>query len=272
MKQRSKLLIMIVMLLVATASLTSCSKKYKIIVSTQDLWFGLDASSQTLEITANCKWTITKNDDADWYSLSMVEGKNDATITVTVEALEDADFRGASFVINSPGGHVTRTVFVSQNKLDFDGLLNKVFGVTRLEHWNTDFFGMIIEDSYRDHYYDPFDTLTGYQMWFLANGEGYQRDHHTDTIAWWSFNYEYDVLNQILYISFATIDDSPEDYAPHVLTASDSLFRIFHEYKTDFWERADMRKIATIIPDSTRMEMMRKASKRKAGQPMFLTD
>jgi len=149
-------------LLLAVIGLSGCVKKYTIIIPTNNLWFGLEASSQTFEIKANCDWTIAKNDDAEWYTISQMEGKNDATITITVEALGDADFRGASFVIKSPGGHVRRTVFVSQNKLDFNGLMNKVFGVSSVEHWNTDYYGMMIEDSYKHKEYDPYDTATGY--------------------------------------------------------------------------------------------------------------
>ena len=257
-------------MLVVASGLVGCVKTYKILVDTQNLWFGLEAGSQTLEITANCEWTITKNDDADWYTISTMEGKKDATITITVDELGDADFRGSSFVVRSPGGHVYRTVFISQNKLDFDGMVNKVFGVMEVEHWNTDYYGMIIEDSYRDYLYDPYDTTRGYLMYFAENGKGLQRDHRTDTVAWWAFDYDFDVVNQILNISFETVDGSPESYSPQVLCASDSLYRIFHQYKPNFWERADMRKVGTINPGE-KAEMMRKATKRKGRGPIFET-
>ena len=268
MKKKSTVLIMAALLVVAAAGLMSCVKTYKILVSTQELWFGLEHGTKTLEITANCDWTITKNDNADWYTISTLEGKKDATITITVDALEDADFRGSSFVIKSPGGHVYRTVFVSQNKLDFDGMVNKVFGVMSVEHWNTDYYGMMIEDSYRAYTYDPYDTTSVYLMYFFENGVGVQRDHHTDTVALWAFQYEFDIVNQVLNISFETVDGSPESYSPSVLTASDSLYRIFHEYKQHFWERADMRKVGTIVPGS-KDEMRKKAAKRKEGEPIF---
>lgn len=261
---------MMALMVVAALGFTSCQKD-SILVSTQDLWFGLEAGSQTLEIKANCGWTISKNDNADWYTISEMEGKKDATITITVNDYSDGDFRGASFVIKSPGGHLRRTVFVSQNKLDFDGMVNKVFGVMSVEHWNTDYYGMMIEDSYRAYTYDPYDTTSGYLMYFLSEGRGYQRDHHTDTVAWWAFTYDFDVVNQVLNISFETVDGSPESYSPSVLSASDSLYRIFHEYKSNFWERADMRKVATINPGE-KEEMVRKAAKRKEGQPMFMTE
>ena len=267
MKKRN-IYLMMTLLVVTAATLVGCVKEYSMQVSTQNLWFGLEADIQEIELTANCKWTITKNDDADWYTISPMSGEKDATITVTVNALEDGDFRGSSFVILSPGGHVYRTIFVSQNKLDFDGLMNKVFGVTSLEHWNTDFYDQIIEDSYKHKEFDPYDTATGYTMFFLEDGQGVQMDHQNDTAVYYAFQYEYNPINQILHIEFETVDNAPEDYDPQVLTASDSLFRFIHEYKDHWWERADMRKIGTIAPQE-RAFIKSVATKRKGDEPIF---
>ena len=266
--KKKNIFLMLTLMLITAAGLMSCVKTYKIQVPTNNLWFNLESSSQTFNFTANCEWTITKNDDADWYTISTMSGKNDGSLTITVEALEDADFRGSSFVINSPGGHVHRTVFVSQNKLDFDGLYNKIFGVSSRETWNTDYYDQMIEDSYKHKVYDPYDTATGYTMFFLADGTGVQMDHHKDTAVYYVFNYEYNPINQILHIEFETVDDAPENYAPQVLTASDSLFRFVHEYKEHWWERADMRKIGTINPDAKAV-LKHKAIKRKGDGPIF---
>lgn len=270
MKKSIKFLTMAALLLIAMAGLTGCVKKYTIQVSTNDLWFGVDAGTKTLELKANCEWTITRKDDVDWYSIDMMSGKNDATITITVKAMEDADYRGSTFVISSPGGHIRRTIFVTQNKLDFDGMVNKIFGVMELEHWNTDYFGQIIEDSYRHYEYDPYDTTTGYLMYFLEDGQGVQRDHHRDTAVYYAFTYEYNPADQILHIEFETVTDAPESYDPHVLTASDSLYRFMHEYKANWWERADMRKVGTINPGDKAMLMTKRTmAKREEGGPIF---
>ena len=271
--KKSRIILFAALFVAALVGLTGCpAKEYHILVSTQDLRFGLEPGSDTLIISADCKWTITKNGDADWYSLSTMSGNaNDSIVIVTVNDYSNGDYRGASFVVNSPGGHVYRTIFVSQNKMDFYGMINKVYGVKRVEHWNTDFFGMMIEDTYQDESYNPYDTTTGYLMYFLEDGIGYQRDHHTDTVAWWGFNYEFDADSCILHIQFHLADGGLEPYNPEVLCASDSLYRILHEWKANFWERAEMRKVATIIPGS-KDEMRKKASKRKVGQPIFMMD
>ena len=62
--------------------------------------------------------------------------------------------------------------------------------------------------------------------------------------------------------------DAPENYDPEVLTASDPLFRFFHEYKDNWWERADMRKIGTINPDQKAF-LRQKTIKRKENEGIF---
>lgn len=266
MKKRNLVLLLTLCVMTAMA-LVSCLKEDKVQVSTQNLWFGLGSETQTIKITANCNWTITKNDDADWYTIDMMGGKNDAILTIKVEAFE-GDYRGSSFVIASPGEHVRRTIFVTQNKLDFDGMVNKIFGVMELEHWNTDYYGQIIEDSYKHYEFDPYDTTMGYLMYFLENGQGVQRDHHRDSAVYYAFTYEYNPVDQILHIEFETVDDSPENYDTQVLTASDSLYRFIHEYKPNWWERADMRKVGVYNPEG-KADLGLKAIKRKKGEGIF---
>lgn len=271
MKKSNNFLTLAALLLIVMAGLTGCGKVHSLRVSTNDLWFGTEAETQTLEITANCKWTVMKNDDADWYSIDMMSGKNNATITITVDAMEDMDYRGSKFVISSPNGHIRRTVFITQNKVDFDGMVNKIFGVMELEHWNTDYFGQIIEDSYKHYEYDPYDTTTGYLMYFFEDGQGLQRDRHRDTAVYYAFTYEYNPAEQILHIEFETVTDAPESYDPQVLTASDSLYRFIHEYKTDWWERADMRKVGVYTPQEE-AKLRQIVARRKEGGPIFKMD
>ncbi len=259
---------------IALLCLSSCVKDYNLIVSSSDLRFGLAPETQTFVITANCKWSITKNDDADWYTISPMSGKaNDSIVTVTVKDYSYGDFRGSSFVVSSPGGHVRRRVFISQNKIDFDGLVNKVFGLTTLEHWNTDYYGQIIEDEYDLYEYDPYDTTRGQRMYFFENGQGIQRRvrERDDSVFYYSFDYNYDSDSSIFHIVFHLEDGGLEPYDPEVLCASDSLFRIFHEYKPDWWERADMRKVGTITPGEKSM-LMRAVKNRKGNGGIFKND
>ena len=271
MKKNINLMAVVFLFGIMTA-LTGCVKDYSVIVSSQDLRFGLESETQTMVINANCKWTITKNDDADWYTILPMSGKaKDSILTVTVNDYHNGDFRGSSFVINSPGGHIRRTVFVSQNKLDFNGVINKVFGLSYLEHWNTDFYGQIIEDTYEQWEFNPYDTTQGQLMYFFEDGQGVQRNRVLyDHAIYFPFEYEYDSDNSILHLVFHLENDSLEPYSTQVLCASDSLYRIFHEYKPNFWERADMRKVGTIHPEEKSF-LLQKKGIRKKGEPVFIS-
>ena len=261
----------VVFLLGMPAAFTGCVKD-SIMVSSQDLRFGLTTETQTLIVRANCNWTITKNDDLDdWYTISPMSGRaKDSIVTVTVNDY-DGDFRGSSFVVSSTSGNEYSRVFVSQNKLHFD-VINKVFGLTCLEHWNTDYYNQIIEDEYDCFDYDPYDTTTGQRMYFFENGQGIQRRvlESADTVIYYSFEYAYDPDSSIFHIVFHLEDGGEEPYDPEVLCASDSLYRIFHEYKPHWFERADMRRVGTILPGEKAI-LQQKLSKRKKSEPIFIT-
>ena len=266
MKNTKHFMTMALMALMALG-FTGCYKNHSLTVSSQDFRFGKASETQTLIVRTNTKWSIDLKDNADWYTISPLSGSaNDSIVTITVNAY-DGDYRGTSFVVNSPGGHIHRTVFVAQTKIDVYSMINKVYGVMHKERWNTDFYGQIIEDSYEPKDYNPYDTTRGYQMYFLADGTGVQRDNHADTVAYWLFNYAYDDINHILHISFSV--DSTKNYSPEVLTATDSLYRFMHEFEPHNWERADMRKIGTIDP-AEKSDMLLKAVKRKHSGPIFL--
>ena len=245
-------------------------KRETIILSDGELWFPKEAGSKTIEIKANSKWTVSIDDGADWYTVSPMSGDptNQGSIVVTTQAFDGNDFRSSSFTITSEHGWCVAKVNLSQNKLEFDEIFNMVFGVSKVEHWNTDYFGQIVEDSYKQKEYNPFDTTTGYMMYFFEEGKGVQRDHHGDTAVYYAFDYVYNPVDRILHIEFETVGDEPENYNPSVLTASESLFRFIHEYKPDWWERADMRKIGTITPGE-KSSVMRAATKRKGNEGIF---
>lgn len=270
MKKQS-FLIVIAALLLMGAGLTSCNPDYSIWVSSQDLRFGLEEETQTLIIRANCKWTITKEGDEDWYTVSPMSGKaSDSIVTVTVKNYVNGDYRGAKFTVNSPRNRVSSMVFVSQNKIDFYSIINKVFGATDIEHWNTDYYNQIIEDTYNHWEYDPYDTTRGQLMYYFEDGKGIQRNRVIeDYPVYFPFEYEYDPDNNILHIEFELEEGGVEAYNWEVHCATDSLYRVYHEYKSHWFERAEMRKVDIIHPGE-KDRLLHKATKRKRGEPVFI--
>ena len=251
--------------------LSSCSPKESIQVSQQEIWFPIEACTDTLVINANCNWYIEKNDNADWYTISPMEGAKevDGKITVSVQEYEGDQFRDAWFTIISKHGHIRRSVYVSQNTLHMGSITNKIFGVIKDEQWAVDFEGQIVEDYYNVFEGNPYDTSGGYQMYFLDDSVGIQRDHHKNGPAvYYPFKYYYNPFDRSLFLKFETVDDYVENYTVEVMTATDSLFRFVHEFKPKQWERCDMRKIGIIDPDA-KLEFTRYLSKRSGRGPIF---
>ena len=242
--------------------------KETIELSSYELWFPKEAETKTIDMVANCKWTISMDDDADWYTVSPMSGEYGSHIAVAVQPYEGEDYRSSSFTITSEHGFCTAKVYLSQNRLEFEDIFNMVFGVSKIEHWNTDYFGQMIEDSYRLYEFNPYDTTGGYMMYFFEDGSGVQRDHHDNVAVYYAFTYDYDAANRNLHIEFETVNDAPESYDVSVLTASEDLFRFYHEYKPNWWERADMRKVGTINPAEKSL-LMRAAKKRQGNEGIF---
>lgn len=271
MKKRN-ILLNLALFALASLSLVSC-KKESITLSMHQLWFPSEASVQDITITANCNWTISIDDDADWYTIDPMAGKNDATLHVTVLPLEENNSRSSSFTVTSAKGHMQVQVRVSQNTnepTELQSICNMIFGVSSGAHWNTDYYGEIVEDSYIPFEFNPNDTTRGYFFYFLEDGSGVQKDCHADSTVYYLYTYEFDPFNRILRIEFETVSDTvSEVYNAPVLCATEEVFRIMHEYKPKYWERFDMKKIGTITPQQKAV-MKRKAKKRDGHEPILI--
>lgn len=253
-------------------SLFSCNKKEEISILVDNLWFPEEACVQEIQLTANCKWSISYDDNADWYTVDPMSGRKDQVITVTVQALGNVEQRASSFTITSDKGKVQLHVRVSQNTDDpaeLKSIANRVFGVSSVSHWNVDYYGEVIEETYKRYDFNPYDTASGYIMYFLDT-VGVQRDNHGDSAVYYQFYYTYNPDTRIIHFDFVTENDTTEVYDAPVLVATEELFRFQHEYKPMRWELADMRKIGTIKPqEKTRVTQAIKKRKSKGGVFQF---
>jgi len=260
--------------LLAIVSLASCNKKEELTVAVNNLWFPEDACVQELQLTSNCKWSISIDDNADWFTIDPMSGRNDETLSITVPALDDNAPRSSSFTITTDKGTAQVQVFVSQKTdtpLELQSITNLVFGVSYFAHWNVDYYGEVIEETYKRYEFNPADTSTGYQMFFLEDGIGYQKDNHGDSTVYWQFSYEYEPVSRILHLDFVVESDTAEIYDAPVLIATEELFRFQHEYKPMRWELADMRNIGTINPHE-KSKFMQASKKRKNRGTIFQID
>ena len=144
-----------------------------------------------------------------------------------------------------------------------------VFGVASIAHWNVDYFGEVIEETYHGYEYNPYDTTSGYIMYFFQDSIGIQRDNvNGDSTTYYSFKYAFNPETRILYLDFETVGDTTEIYNAPVLVATDKVFRFTHEYKPMRWETADMRKIGTLHPQE-KARIMKATQKRKNINGVF---
>ena len=262
-----------VLLLAFVAIAVSGCKKDKIEVSQHNLWFEADGGSQTIEVTATYGWRIQENSDFDWFTVTPTSSdENHSTITINVEPLDAAaeGYRNGHISILSPKGGAQIVVLISQGEVEFSSIYNLVFGVTKEEQWNTDYFGLMIEDSYKCFEFDPYDTTTGFWMYFFEDSTGVQVDRYRfDTTEYFRFYYTYDIATRKLEYSFQLEDGTIEYYNPTIITATPEFFRFEHEYKPNYWERSDMKKIGTIDPAKKAALLNRAVKKRKEAGPVF---
>jgi len=291
---RKKVSFVSVLLLIFLAlSLVGC-KKEKITLSDYELWFPGEANVQSIQLTANCDWSISIDDGADWYSIrrsidttvfsehgsstffiisntpQIMSGYGSMALSIVVEPLENLRERTSSFTITSDKGDVQVHVRVSQNTEDpaeLRSIANRVFGVSSVAHWNVDYFGEVIEETYKRYEYDPYDTASGYIMYFF-DSIGIQKDNHDDVSVYYQFKYTYNPDTRIIHFDFVTDSDTTEIYDAPVLVATEEVFRFQHEYKPMRWELADMRKIGTINPQE-KARIMQAAKKRKPKGGVF---
>lgn len=252
-------------------SLVSCIKTEEMTVQVDNLWFPEEACVQELKITANCRWSISIDDDADWYSIDPMSGRKEEVVKVTVKALGEVEQRSSSFTITTAKGQIQLQVRVSQNTdepAELESITNRIFGVSTFAHWNVDYFGEVISESYKRYEYDPYDTASGYQMYFLEDSVGVQKDNHSDSTVYYLFKYFYDPHARIIHFDFEVEGDTTEIYDAPVLVATEELFRFQHEYKPMRWEIADMKKIGKIVPHE-KTRIMKATKKRKPTGGVF---
>lgn len=279
MKNNIKTIVLALFAIVVVSS-TGCKKQNEkkedsITVSHDALWFSTDAGTQTITVTTNCAWSIEKNGDEQWYTVSPTSGDKypeGVSISISVEPFDGPNFRAASFTIKSSGGEANVTVSISQNMVEFTDIIKTIYGVKKVEHWNTDFAGNMIEDTYLNLSFNPHDTTSGFTMYFGDNGRGVQADRMHDSTVYYPFSYEYDSDSRNLHVEFDLVDSTQmEVYDASVLTATEGMFRFQHEYKANFWERAEMVKIGTIDPNAKDV-IRRTSAKRKGNGPIFNLD
>lgn len=269
--KKKNILLKSALFLLAIISLASCNKKEELSLFIDHLWFPEDACVQELSITANCEWSISIDDGADWYTIDPMSGENDEVLNITAKALSNVDQRSSSFTITSAKGKVQVQVRVSQNTdepTELESISDMIFGVASVAHWNVDYFGEVIEETYFSYEFDPYDTTSGYVMYFFQDSIGIQKDNQGDTAVYYNFKYAFDPQARIIHFDFETMTDTSEIYDAPVLVATEKEFRFLHEYRPMRWEISNLRKIGT-LHSTEKTKIIKAAKKRKPKGGVF---
>lgn len=73
-----------------------------------------DGQTEIITISANCNWTISKDADAYWLTVSPMSGSN--TQTITISAMKNSDIDRMAILTISGGTAPTQRVTVTQKK------------------------------------------------------------------------------------------------------------------------------------------------------------
>lgn len=104
-----------------------------------------DAGSFKISVTSNTEWTLAKDDDADWLTLSSTSGNGNAEITVGYQAYDNTDERTAKLTFSCASGLVS--VNVIQKKV---------------EELTLEQFAALADDSYKSDFYRISGSITGW--------------------------------------------------------------------------------------------------------------
>ena len=89
------------------------ASKEQIVISNQSVSFLAEVGEQTINVNANCAWTVTvENGDANWMTVNPKSGVNMGSFTISVTANTTETDRHATLIV--AGKTLTRTINVTQ--------------------------------------------------------------------------------------------------------------------------------------------------------------
>ena len=148
-------------------------------------------------------------------------------------------------------------MFTSCTKNDYKSFIG-IWGVERIEYYNTDYAGNPIAGSLETFTYDPNDTDNGIHLIFKADKTGEMRDSAidsleivqddetiyiqcSDTVLVTTFTYSYDKSDNSLYMN---MDNSARPFRLQIESLTSDSFIYENEYGTDYVEKAYLKRIS----------------------------
>lgn len=225
---------------VALLTMTSCGKRQRLEVDKSLITFSFANSTDIFSIEANCQWSIDTDNTADWVTVTPLQGEGNTYVTVMVEKNNTVNDRRTSFSVDSENGKIHREIIVTQERIDIYAIVRKVWFLRTYTRWDSDFYNVVIPDSYRSITYYSNPGFENWFFYFVEDSTGYLiRTYQGDTINYpYQFVYypEYDSLN----ITFETTTDTIENYHTVIHELTNSVFNFSDAYRPHQFEKLNL--------------------------------
>ena len=215
--------------LLAGILFTACGHRQHLNVSKNQIVFSYAGGSDFFNVTADCPWIIVIDNIPDWLTIDPLASNDTATslsVALTASPNETMIDRNAAFAVISENGKINKIITVTQEKIDINPMLGKVWFLRFYERWNTDYWDNYIPESYRTWtYYSDYENEKFF-FYFNDDDTGYQIYTQADDTVYYPFQFEYFPETDSLEIAFETTNNTVEDYHAiiHQLNNSDFSF------------------------------------------------
>jgi hypothetical protein len=156
-------------------------------------------------------------------------------------------------------------LFTSCSKNDYKSFVG-IWGVEKIEYYNTDYAGNPIASSLETFTYDAEDADNGIRLIFRANKTGEMRDSAidsilkvqdgdtiyvqcSDTVVVTKFTYSYDKNEKSLYMNMSS---SARPFRLQIIESSDDSFIYENEYGDNYMEKAYLKRLSKSTNSSSR--------------------
>lgn len=244
------------------------------------------------------------NEDTKEIEATLPYGTDVTTLVPTILISDDARVVPSSDYVTDFSQPVTYTVFAEDgSQVEYvvtviveqpENLFLGVWGVEKIEYYNTDYVGNPIAASMSTYLYEPNSTDNGIQMYFREDNSGEMRDSAIDelwldwneetesyethivcpdTVLVKPFTYTYDESENVLYLTL-NYDGNVQSYTLKISDLSNELFVYENVYGHDdygngFVEKAYLRRVNIAAMKSTGRIMLPHPHKKQGS---FLGD
>ena len=236
---KRKTILIGVLLLTLLVSFTSCRKKQSINLSKEQLVFTYSGGDDVFQVEANCEWNVTGM--PDWITVNPTSGENNGNVAVNVSRNETAVDRSAMLTVSSANEKAKKNISVTQTPVDISAITNKVWFTRLEERWNSDYYDVVIPESYRSWIFYADEGFEQWFFYFFEDQTGYEIHVYDNDTIYYPYQFQYEPDYDSLFIRFEALSDTiVEDYHT-VIQQLDNEYLVFHHaYRPHQFEKVTL--------------------------------